>query len=209
MPERCGHCGYSGSLEEVARPEVKRTKADVELYGEVETLTHWFFYRCPRCERATLEEDWWNDEFGDPEDDTATQLFPEPRDNSSVQRTVLESYWEANRIRGEAPSLYAVGIRRTVEAICRDRGATARRLEPMLDELAEDGVLPRPLADMGHQLRARGNLGAHPGTAKVSAEDLPMIEEFLEAILEYVYRAPAKIAAARSSLDARRSAEAS
>lgn len=79
----------------------------------------------------------------------------------------------------------------------------------MLDELADGGVLPRPLADMGHQLRARGNLGAHTGTAKVSAEDLPVIEEFLEAILEYVYRAPAKIAAARASLDARRSAEAS
>lgn len=40
MPERCGHCGYSGGLEEVARPEVKRTKIDVELYGEVETLTY-------------------------------------------------------------------------------------------------------------------------------------------------------------------------
>jgi hypothetical protein len=209
MPERCGHCGYSGDLEEVARPVVKRTTADVELYGEVETLTYWFLYRCPRCEKATLEEDWWNDEFGDPEGDTAKQLFPAPRDNSSVPRTVLESYWEANRVQGEAPGLYAVGIRRTVEAICRDRGAKATRLEPMLDQLADEGVLPRPLAEMGHQLRARGNLGAHAGDVKVSVEDLPVIEEFVEAILEYVYRAPAKIAAAQSSLDARTRAEAS
>jgi Domain of unknown function (DUF4145) len=79
----------------------------------------------------------------------------------------------------------------------------------MLDQLADEGVLPRPLAEMGHQLRARGNLGAHAGDVKVSVEDLPVIEEFVEAILEYVYRAPAKIAAAQSSLDARTRAEAS
>ena len=208
MPERCGHCGSSGSLEEVARPVVKRTTAEVDLYGEVETRTYWFLYRCPRCEKATLEEGWWNDEFGDPADDTSRQLFPAPRDNTSVPRSVLESYWEANRVQGEAPSLYAVGIRRTAEIICRDQGARARTLEGMLDQLADEGILPRPLAEMGHQLRARGYLGAHAGDVEVSVEDVPVIEEFVEAILEYVYRAPEKIAAAQANLDARTRADA-
>lgn len=96
-----------------------------------------------------------------------------------------------------------MGIRKTIEAVCKEEGAKKDNLEKMLDQLADEGRLPRPLAEMGDQLRARGNLGAHPNDVEVSAEDVPVIEEFIEAILEYMYRAPAKIAAAQASLDAR------
>jgi hypothetical protein len=203
VPERCGHCGYDGDLREVARPVVKEQTANAEGYGPLEVLTYWFLYRCPRCEKATLVEDWWCDEISDPEDDTSTQLFPTPQDNSAVPQRVAKSYWEANRIKGESPSLYAVGIRRTVEAVCKHQGASSGSLEAMLNRLADEGRLPRQLADMGHQLRARGNLGAHVDDVEVTEEDIPVIEEFADAILEYIYRAPAKIAAAQASLDAR------
>lgn len=169
-------------------------------------LTYWFLYRCPRCEKATLEEDWWCDEASDPEIDTSTQLFPMPRDNSAIPGRVLQAYWEANRIKGESPSLYAVGIRRMVEAVCKDQGGPKGSLEDMLDRLAEEGRLPSQLAEMGHQLRARGNLGAHVDDVEVTKDDVPVIEEFADAILEYVYRAPAKIAAAQASLEARKAA---
>lgn len=206
VPERCGHCGYDGTLTEVARPVVEAKSVDAEMYGTLEFRTYWFLYRCPRCEKATLEEDWWCDEISDPETDTSTQLFPTPRDNSAIPARVLQAYWEANRVKGEAPSLYAVGIRRTVEAVCKDQGATKGSLEDMLDRMAEEGRLPGQLAAMGHQLRARGNLGAHVDDVEVTRDDIPVIEEFADAILEYVYRAPAKIAAAQTSLDARKAA---
>jgi hypothetical protein len=204
MPERCGHCGYGGDLEEVARPVVEKKTFQAEPYGEVEVRTYWFLHRCPRCLKATLIEDRWCDEFSDPEDDTSVQIFPAPRDNSGIPSRVLKSYWEANRIKGEAPGLYAVGIRVTLEAICKDAGATGRSLYEMLDQLAGEGRIPAQLAEMGHQLRARGNLGAHADDAEVTDEDIPIIEEFADAILEYMYRAPAKIAAAQASMDARK-----
>jgi Domain of unknown function (DUF4145) len=205
MPERCGHCGHAGRLEEVARPVVRTESSQMQGIGEVEVLTYWFLYRCAGCGRATLEEDWWCDEFGEAEDDTSRQLFPAPQDDSGIPDAVKRSCWEANRIKGEAPALYAVGMRRTIEAVCRDKGAEGD-LKPMLNKLGRQGDLPGPLVAMGHQLRKRGNLGAHANELQVSAEDIPVIEEFVEAVLEYIYRAPAKVAAAAASLKAREAA---
>jgi hypothetical protein len=93
-----------------------------------------------------------------------------------------------------------------VEAVCEDQGGPKRSLEDMLDRLADEGRLPSQLAEMGHQLRARGNLGAHVDDVEVTKDDIPVIEEFADAILEYIYRAPAKIAAAQASLEARKAA---
>jgi hypothetical protein len=207
MAERCGHCGSAVELTEVARPVVERRRTTAEGYGELEVLTYWFLYRCPRCGKATLEEDWWSEEFGNPEEDTSTLLFPAPQDDSAIPAAIKRSYWEANRIKGEAPGLYAVGMRRTIEAVCKDHGASGS-LKRMLDRLGEEGLLPEPLVEMGHQLRERGNLGAHAEEIEVSSEDVPVIEEFVDAVLEYLYRAPAKIAAAQASLEARKSASA-
>lgn len=182
--------------------------AEVDVYGTIEFRTYWLLHRCPRCLKATLIEDWWCDEVSDPEIDTSTQLFPAPRDNSTIPARVLNPYWEANRIKGEAPSLYAVGIRRTLEAVCKTEGATKGTLENMLDDLVAKGRLPAQLAAMGHQLRDRGNLGAHvDDDVALTREDVPVIEDFADAILEYIYRAPAKIADAEASLEARKKGE--
>jgi hypothetical protein len=204
MAERCGHCGFAGELVEVARPLVETKRSTLDFYGEVEVRTYWFLSRCRRCGKGTLIEDHWCDEFSNPEEDTSTYLFPAPQDNSAVPEPVVRALWEANRVKGESPGLYAVGIRRTLEMVCKEQMAKKGTLEKMLDDLADQDRLPRPLAEMGHQLRARGNLGAHAKDTEVTVGDVPVIEEFVDAILDYVYRAPAKIAAAQASLEARK-----
>lgn len=49
------------------------------------------------------------------------------------------------------------------------------------------------LADMVNQLRKVRNLGAHDTKDIVTEEDIPLILSLLEAILEYLYVAPAKL----------------
>ena len=58
------------------------------------------------------------------------------------------------------------------------------------------------LANMADQLRQIRNLGAHAGAGDVTAEDVPVIAEFADAILEYLYRAPAKVQAVQARLSA-------
>lgn len=56
---------------------------------------------------------------------------------------------------------------------------------------------------MTHQIRQIRNLGAHADEDddEVTEADAPLMLDFLTAILEYLYVAPAKIAAVQSRLN--------
>jgi hypothetical protein len=69
-----------------------------------------------------------------------------------------------------------------------------------LNDLAVSGRMPQTLAQMGQQLRVIRNMGAHDAEDEVTADDIPIILDLIEAILEYLYVAPAKIAAAQNRL---------
>ena len=66
--------------------------------------------------------------------------------------------------------------------------------------LANDGRIPNTLAEMAQQLKKLRNLGAHDAEDEVTNEDVPTIISFLEAILKYLYVAPAKIGTVRARL---------
>jgi hypothetical protein len=53
---------------------------------------------------------------------------------------------------------------------------------------------------MTQQLRAIRNLGAHAAEDEVSESDVPAILDFVGAIVEYLYVAPAKIDAVEERL---------
>lgn len=199
----CGHCGFGGELEKIEFITVESQTQDVPNWGEATWTKYWMLYRCPECREPTLISDWWSDEFGDPEAETWKPIFPTPRDNAAVPGAVLSRYQQANLVKGRAPGLYAVGVRTTLEAMCQEEGAEGDDLFHQLDDLAAKGRLPDQLAEMGHQLRKLSRFGAHAKEFEVTTDDVPLIEDFAEAIIEYMYRAPAKLRAAKASLDER------
>ena len=73
--------------------------------------------------RATLSSTWWSDELSDPEDESKI-IYPSPRDNSALPPAVRQAYEAALRVKKIDPGLYAVGIRRMLEAVCNDQGVT-------------------------------------------------------------------------------------
>jgi hypothetical protein len=52
-------------------------------------------------------------------------------------------------------------IRRTLEEICQDRGATGNSLKARIEKLGERVVLPRELLEGADELRLLGNDAAH------------------------------------------------
>jgi hypothetical protein len=72
-----------------------------------------------------------------------------------------------------------------------------------LDKLAKADCLPKVFVEMADHLRALGNLGAHEDDVELEAADADVAAEFAEAILEYLYRVPARVEHARASLAAR------
>jgi len=60
-------------------------------------------------------------------------------------------------------------------------------------ELANDGVFPPVLADIAHELRGIGNVGAHPKDVDVLEEQVSAIDDFFHLVISYVYEAPARL----------------
>jgi hypothetical protein len=202
MAKGCGHCGFPGELEHKGNTVVETSSDDVRDYGEIEWTRYWSLKRCPACREPTLSEIWWSDDVSSP-DEEPTAIYPTPRDNSAVPENVSEKYDRALKVKKVDPGLYAVGIRRMLEAVCNDKGVRTGDLFDRIDALAENRAIPGTLQAQAQRLRRLGNLGAHDKDIDVEEADVPIIEDFAEAILEYLYRAPAKLDALEASLAAR------
>jgi hypothetical protein len=90
-----------------------------------------------------------------------------------------------------------------MEALTRERGVAGRNLNAGLNGLIESGALPEVFGSMGHITRMLGNAGAHDTETDVTPEDMPIIDEFFRAIVEYLYIAPARVAKVQALVVAR------
>ena len=113
--------------------------------------------------------------------------------HSSVPDSVRKIYAEAAAIKGRAPNAFANQIRRSLEALCKDRGANGRVLAQNIKELAFRGEIPPTLAEMTDVLRQLGNIGSHAGDEDIDPDYVDVIDDFFRAIIEYVYIAPYKV----------------
>lgn len=113
---------------------------------------------------------------------------------------IEKKYKAALKVRNIEPNACAVLVGRTLEAICNHEAAPGRTLADKINNLLNSNRLPQTLAEMAGQLRQIRNLGAHDAEDEVNKDDILVILDFLEAILEYLYVAPAKIEALRTRL---------
>lgn len=200
---QCGHCGFDGALEHKGNVIAESDHQYIEGYGTLDWELRWELFRCPSCREPTLKS-WWVSEATDFEFESPDSVYPTSRDNSALPENVRDRYDRALKVKKIDPGFYAVGIGRMLEAVCRDKGQARGDLNDRLDALATAGVIPEPLAKVAHQLRSLRNFGAHDADVNVIDADVPVIEDFAEAILEYLYRAPAKLRAIDASLKQRK-----
>lgn len=164
-------------------------------------------YWCPACREPTVHSWAWSPEMS--VDANERVLHPTRRDNTSLPETVGTRLDAAMKVKKIDPGFYAVGIGRLLEAVCNHQGAAGKDLFAKLDDLVAKGMMPKPLAEAAHELRKLRNLGAHDTEVEVAPDDVALIEALADAILEYLYRAPAAVAAVRAGLAERRAAGAS
>lgn len=208
----CGFCGNQTMFEIVGEYALD----GIDDYPcSSETYSTYALMKCRACRQPTLlEREKFFAEYEEfrptdvvvgvnriyPADDALWEYLPP---------AVAKVYGAAANVRFADPGAYAVLIGKTLEVVCKNEGAEGRTLELKLRDLANSGHIPSVLAQMGHQLRKFRNFGAHADEGnEVTKEDLPIIREFVEAILEYLYVAPRKLAALEQRI-AKKSGEAS
>jgi len=190
----CPHCGNT-TIHKL------RTREDFHVVDEDDIVDEcwWAILECSTCGELSLYRDYWDENR---HLWTGKLIYPVPivapaEAPENIQRLLRE----AVLVKPVSPSLCAVGIRRCLEAICNDKGATEKTLRAKIKELASNQILPERLVEMMNSSRIIGNLGAHTSSTKLTDEDAEVLIDFCSAILEYVYVAPNKIASIQRRLD--------
>ena len=191
----CGHCLRTTTFE--LRGEY--IHKGVIYVSDVKT---WRMWECLGCLHPTLVEDYYAVSIEDIIfDEKRNILYPNDKTPLiGLPETIKKRYLAVLKVQNVEPSACAVLIGRTLEAVCNYENAPGKTLLEKLNNLALSDRIPKTLAEMAHQLRQIRNLGAHDGEDEVTEEDVLIILDFLEAILEYLYVAPAKIAAIQARL---------
>lgn len=113
-------------------------------------------------------------------------------DSTDLPLSVIESFEEA--IICHANQCYiasAIMVRKTLEELCKNRGATGNNLKKRLEDLRGKIVLPQELLDGLDDLRLLGNDAAHIESQeydKVGQEEVALAIEITKEVLKAVYQ---------------------
>jgi hypothetical protein len=199
----CPRCGNRAPQELLHRADYNVPVAVDQNEQPVYEYRWWAILKCGTCDGMSLWYDEWNQRDGGWESALAfprrLQAPPE------VPQDIARAFDEVVAARSLAPGLAAVGIRRVLEAIAEDQHAQGRTLRDQIKWLGAEGIIPEQLAEMMDASRTLGNLGAHFTSFSVTEDDVTTLTEFALAIFEYIYVAPAKVAAFRDSVAKRKS----
>jgi len=113
-------------------------------------------------------------------------------DPDGVPASVLASFDEAIRCHSVGCFMAsALMVRRTLEEVCLDKGATGKDLKARIADLRGKIVVPDELLSAMDELRLLGNDAAHieaKSYDKVSAEEIEVAIEFAKELLKALYQ---------------------
>jgi hypothetical protein len=177
---RCPHCGHNGTFENVVANDLFETYSKIVLgirrCPNSKCFGHLFFVM-----NATNNE--------------VLRTFPSetiPFDKESIPTRVLNSFEEAIKCHSQQCYIAsAIMIRKTLEEICLDRGATGKTLYNRLEGLKSKVVIPQELFEGMQELRLLGNDAAHIESQTfndVGKTEIEISIDFTKEILKSVYQ---------------------
>jgi hypothetical protein len=202
----CFHCGNKTSMQCVAQYE-NEWHSEEDGYWE---RSCWSIYFCPVCSQVTLEEKSECNGAYDHEGKLIPfykVLFPSVTTDSTIPANVRKAFEAALKVKNIDGAICLLSLRRTLEMLCKDKGAIKGTLFDKLKKLASTGVLPPILDQMAGVLKELGNMAAHADNKEFPETVVSSMVDFTNAILTYVYVLPAKLASIQTQLQRKSSVE--
>ncbi|PKP20477.1 MAG: hypothetical protein CVU05_09040 [Bacteroidetes bacterium HGW-Bacteroidetes-21] len=155
--------------------------------------------KCKTCQCVSL----YNVVEGDCENVLDWNLcFPHIQNlNADIPVEISNLYREALRVENVSHTAFAILTRKTIELLCKDKGATGKDLYSKLKFLVDRGILPQTIYEMADSIRIIGNIGAHDSSIRLNLFEIQTIKDFILAMIEYVYVAPSKIKKLKESIE--------
>lgn len=198
--EVCFQCGNRVPLERIAIHYGQELfeHIDGQRYGEG---FEYHIYQCPTCIGVTIYGAFT--EYPNARDKAFQRIYPQgsrllPEAHKVVScecmpEKITKLYEQSWPLRHISPGAFTVQVRRALELICNDQGATGSTLFEKLKALVANKTFPGHFAEMTDLIRKGGNLGAHAGDEEVDFWDAELLDEFFRFIVEYVYIMPSRI----------------
>lgn len=191
---KCFHCG-----NETLMPQTGEAN-----WGSNDDYCFSYTYKmfaCPVCHKITLTETYGDEDMmcynqhGETDWYTKeTVLFPiNSIDSKSIPSKVKEAFEAALKTKNIDKNIGLIALRRTLELILKDKGATKWGLKDKIEEIAKKGLLPDTLKEASSLTKVLGDSAAHDKDLEIDQYDVDSMAEFVEYIIEYLYVVPDKI----------------
>ena len=86
-----------------------------------------------------------------------------------------------------------MALRRTLEIICKDKGAAGNTLEKKIIDLSQKNIFPQVINEASDVLRILGNEAAHGDDINYDERIVKDMINFTQIIIEYVYVIPYRL----------------
>jgi len=202
----CYHCGNKGlmRIEHIQSLDVGGPIYD--SFGEMidrqlEEHFNWLLLSCPVCGKVTLREE-YEDEFCQGYHTFVETLYPQSTlDYKGVPQNIKTAFESALKVKNIDSAICSLALRRVLEAICKDKGATGRTLELMVKDMIDRGILPEMFNDACWIIRQLGNSAAHGDIRNFSIHQVDQTILFMQDIINYLYTLPVKMQELRKSIE--------
>lgn len=191
---------YCRSCENKTKHDVLGSAIEHGIPEEGLCIRTFHLAQCAGCEThsyctSTETEDSWNPHTEEME--PTWEIYPteegalNPIDEYyRLPTRIRNSYRETvESINSDLLLLPAVGLRMSIEAICKDKNVQAKNLSLKIEELASRGVITKEQTSVLHSLRFMGNTVVHDMDVPSRDEVLAALE-IVEVMLRVIYRLP-------------------
>lgn len=214
LVHQCFHCGNKGIQEVVGSHNSQFGGPKYDSYGiqidqELFESIDWLLLCCPVCKMVTLVQKYSNECTRNPQTGDIVYedkvLYPECHFSyEGVPEEVNSAFEAALRVRNIDTAICLLSLRRVLEAICIDRGATGNTLNQMINDMLNRGVLPQIMKDACWIIRQLGNSAAHADGTVFMTSEVEQTIEFVRTIIQYLYTLPVQMKKLKSHIDQER-----
>jgi len=194
----CNHCGNSGILDLVAYVDTPYDHGTSQFKNKIWegfiACRRWYLFQCPVCKNPTLVSEYIPSNCS-VNFDKIRYEFPKVNVNyEGVPEKIKTAFDSAIKTKGIDRAICVLSLRRTLEMICKEKGASGSDLKGKIDDLIKKKLLPEMMADACWIVRQSGNDAAHADDIIFTEYEVEEIIEYVLTVINYLYSMPVRIA---------------
>lgn len=203
----CSHCGNAGILNLITCIDTPYQHGHFGNMLLDISIDHkrWCIFQCPVCKNPTLISAYMSVNGHPINFAETTYEFPTTNVHfDGVPENIKTAFDSAIKTRGIDRAVCILSLRRTLEMICKEKGASGKDLKEKIDDLIKKKLLPEMMADACWIIRQSGNDAAHADDIIFTEREVEEIIEYVSTVINYLYSMPVRIAKLKRQIEERK-----